>query len=90
MKIYIEFSWSLAQKFGKRFLWLDVHSDTQVKDLFLHLLSTAMGRDLGETLFKLFLDGALLVAVNGILITDPSMKLKDGDRVYMQPMAFGG
>lgn len=90
MKLYIEFSWSLAQKIGKKFLWLDTQEDVEIENLFLNLLSSVFGRDLGETLFKLFLDGALLVVVNGTLVTDPSTKLEDGDRVYIQPMAFGG
>ncbi len=90
VRIYIEFSWSLAQKTGRKFIWLDIDRDSKIEDLFLKILPSVIGREIGESLFKLFLNGEILVIVNGILVVDPLTKLSDGDKIYIQPMAFGG
>jgi len=90
VRIYIEFSWFLAQKTGRKFVWLDIDGDSKIEDLFLKILPPVIGKEFGETLFKLFLNGGILVIVNGVLVVDPSTKLKDGDRIYIQPLAFGG
>lgn len=90
MRILIEFAWVLAEKIGKRYLWVEVDDELKLEDLFLKILSSTLGKDVGETLHRLLIDREVFVVINGVLVVDPAARLRDGDKVFIQPVASGG
>lgn len=92
MRIFIEFAWSIAEKIGRKYMWINVErgSDVEVQDIFLEILPQFIGRELGETLYNLYLNREIIVIINGVIVLDPLMKLNDGDKILIQPLASGG
>jgi len=90
MKMLVEFSWNLVEKFKCRYIWLEISRDIEIKEFFLKYIGEILGQEIGESLYKLFLDGEIMVIVNGLLVKDPSKKLRSGDRILIQPIASGG
>uniref|UniRef100_A0A7C2ZVH4 MoaD/ThiS family protein n=1 Tax=Ignisphaera aggregans TaxID=334771 RepID=A0A7C2ZVH4_9CREN len=91
MRILVEFAWAVAEKVGKKYMWVSLDGEElRIEDLFLKVLAKEAGKEIGEVLYKLFIDREILVIVNGVIAVDPGTKLKDGDKVLIQPVASGG
>ncbi|MEM1779343.1 MAG: hypothetical protein QXV81_09425 [Ignisphaera sp.] len=89
MRIYVEFVWSVAEKVGMRYLWLNLdYEELKLEDI---LKNTPLyyRRRSGAIIYKLILERELLVIVNDV-ISDLTIKLKDGDKILIQPLASGG
>jgi molybdopterin converting factor small subunit len=93
MKILIEFLGALAEKLGKKYLWVELEEkDIEIQDLFQKILSKTLGKDLGEMLYNLYLRREVIVVVNGVTVLDSSTKLNNGDKIliFAQTLASGG
>jgi molybdopterin converting factor small subunit len=93
MKILIEFLGALAEKLGKKYLWIELEEkDIEIQDLFQKILPKILGKDLGETLYNLYLRREVIVVVNGVTVLDSSTKLNNGDKIliFAQTLASGG
>jgi molybdopterin converting factor small subunit len=93
MKILIEFLGALAEKLGKKYLWVELEEkDIEIQDLFQKILPKILGKDLGEILYNLYLRREVIVVVNGVTVLDSSTKLNNGDKIliFAQTLASGG
>jgi molybdopterin converting factor small subunit len=93
MKILIEFLGALAEKLGKKYLWIELEEkDIEIQDLFQKILPKILGKDLGEMLYNLYLRREVIVVVNGVTVLDSSTKLNNGDKIliFAQTLASGG
>jgi molybdopterin converting factor small subunit len=93
MKILIEFLGALAEKLGKKYLWVELEEkDIEIQDLFQKILPKILGKDLGEMLYNLYLRREVIVVVNGVTVLDSSTKLNNGDKIliFAQTLASGG
>ncbi|MCC6016877.1 MAG: hypothetical protein LM582_07535 [Desulfurococcaceae archaeon] len=93
MKILIEFLGALAEKLGKKYLWVELEEkDIEIQDLFQKILPKILGKDLGEILYNLYLRREVIVVVNGVTVLDFSTKLNNGDKIliFAQTLASGG
>jgi len=91
MRVLVEFAWSLAEKVGKKYIWLDVKGEElDLQDIFSKILPSILGEDLGKALHDLLLNRGAFVVVNGIMAKDLKVKVKDGDKILLQPIASGG
>jgi molybdopterin converting factor small subunit len=93
MKILIEFLGALAEKLGKKYLWVELEEkDIEIQDLFQKILPKTLGKDLGEMLYNLYLRREVIVVVNGVTVLDSSTKLNNGDKIliFAQTLASGG
>jgi molybdopterin converting factor small subunit len=93
MKILIEFLGALAEKLGKKYLWIELEEkDIEIQDLFQKILPKTLGKDLGEMLYNLYLRREVIVVVNGVTVLDSSTKLNNGDKIliFAQTLASGG
>jgi molybdopterin converting factor small subunit len=93
MKILIEFLGALAEKLGKKYLWIELEEkDIEIQDLFQKILPKILGKDLGEILYNLYLRREVIVVVNGVTVLDSSTKLNNGDKIliFAQTLASGG
>lgn len=92
MRIYIEFTSPVVEKIGRRYLWIEIDRERiQLKDLLLEIIPSIIGRDIGVILYELFSKKEIVIAVNGVLVSELLIELKDGDKIYVfQPLAPGG
>jgi len=93
MKIFIEFMWTVAEKIGRKYIWIDLEEkDVKVQDIFQKTLPKIVGKEIGEMLYNMYLNEEVIVVVNGVVAKDPTIKLNDGDRILIlvQPLASGG
>jgi molybdopterin converting factor small subunit len=91
MKVLVEFAWTLSEKVGRKYVWLDVKAEElNLQELFSRILPSILGEDLGKALNELFLNKEVFVVVNGVIAKDLAVKVKDGDKVFLQPVASGG
>lgn len=90
MRVFVEFAWFVAEKVGRKYLWLNLdYEEISLDDVFKKLLPSIVGENLGTALYRLVQERELLVIVNGV-IADLTIKLKDGDKILIQPLASGG
>ncbi|MEM1526400.1 MAG: hypothetical protein QW775_04180 [Ignisphaera sp.] len=90
MRVFIEFAWSVAEKVGRKYLWLNLdYEELSLDDVFKKILPSILGESLGVVIYRLIQERELLVIVNGV-IGDLTIKLKDGDKILIQPLASGG
>ncbi|MEM0027439.1 MAG: hypothetical protein QXT53_05675 [Ignisphaera sp.] len=92
MRILIEFGWFVAEKVGKRYMWLEIDNITEIRleDLFQKILPSSIGEELSKVLYQLFLQRDIFVVINGVIEVSPNKLIKDGDKIIIQPMASGG
>lgn len=92
MRLYIEFVGIVAEKIGRKYLWLilDDVDTISVYELFMHKLSSIIGKETIDMIFNAYKNNEVLIVVNGVLVPDLNINIKDGDKLYIFPMAFGG
>ncbi|MBS7641635.1 MAG: MoaD/ThiS family protein [Candidatus Bathyarchaeia archaeon] len=90
MKVFVEFIGYLARKIGRGWLWVEVCEGDDLRDLFLKRLSSWLEVDIARSLLDAFIRGEVRIAVNGRIVWDLDLKLSDGDRILLFPLAAGG
>lgn len=90
MKVYIEFLSWVSLKVGRSWIWLDVPEAISVRELVEKILPNVLGRDVTKAITESVSSGAIIILVNGYAIQNLDYVLKDGDKLYLQPLAAGG
>jgi len=90
MKVLIEFIGYVSRKVGNEWLWMEIGGGETLHDLFSKHLALMLDVEVVESLVAMLSRGDIQIAVNGRMVDNLNVKLKDGDKIIVFPMAAGG
>ncbi|MBS7638409.1 MoaD/ThiS family protein [Candidatus Bathyarchaeota archaeon] len=89
MKVLVEFIGYAVRKIGREWLWVELAEGGTLHDVVSRFAST-LDASAVESLKAALSTGELRIAVNGRLVDSLGLKLSDGDKILVFPIAAGG
>ncbi|MBS7618144.1 MoaD/ThiS family protein [Candidatus Bathyarchaeota archaeon] len=89
MRVLVEFIGYAVRKIGREWLWVELAEGETLQDVFSRLAST-LDASVVESLKEALSREELRIAVNGKIVDSLDLKLSNGDKILVFPIAAGG